>query len=370
MAGQHDAARAGRPRRAPAPGAVGALRSRAPTARRAPPSRLGPRRTRGCRRAGRRSTPGPRRAGRRRRRPPRTGRRRRDAARRSACIRNSCDLRSPALRSASTSPVPICSRRASSRRTASPGQVHREGGVGLDLRASERLRGGRHDHSSLPDFPVVPDISPDDPAGSPASRASSSSAGLLIPPDEAAALDREAAGWPELALSDGGAVRLELRLSVPDVDLGELLLPASDGVAGGMGPRRAAGPPRRRGRADRRPGGRGGRRRTRLGSDHGRAATRAPGRRRPATLAGRARRRADRPRLGPGRRRADRPPAVLCRPGAAARAARPRRRCRRGASRRRASRRPMPSTTRVSPRSAPASPSSATRVRTGPTGCC
>ncbi len=53
--------------------------------------------------------------------------------------------------------------------------------------------------------------------------------GLLLPPDEATALDRDAAGWPELALSAADLSAVELRLCLPHLDLGELLLPAPTG---------------------------------------------------------------------------------------------------------------------------------------------
>lgn len=54
----------------------------------------------------------------------------------------------------------------------------------------------------------------------------------LLPPDQAAALDRETAGWPERALSAVELSDLELRLSLPAVDLGPYRLPVSDGEVG------------------------------------------------------------------------------------------------------------------------------------------
>ncbi|HSP39190.1 MAG TPA: adenylyl-sulfate kinase [Frankiaceae bacterium] len=58
--------------------------------------------------------------------------------------------------------------------------------------------------------------------------------GLLLPADQATVLDREAAGWPELALSARELSGLELRLSLPGVDLGAFDLPAPAGTEVGQ----------------------------------------------------------------------------------------------------------------------------------------
>jgi sulfate adenylyltransferase len=57
--------------------------------------------------------------------------------------------------------------------------------------------------------------------------------GLLVSAEEAAAIDREAAGWPELALSASDLSAVELRLALPTTRLDRLALPAPSAASAG-----------------------------------------------------------------------------------------------------------------------------------------